>query len=74
MLIALTIALCVFVCVAVGLCVYLVIGSWVAFHIAALCSLITICVTIGIVSIVRIIKNRSISTSSPKNKQKNRFR
>lgn len=58
MIIALALALIVFVCIIVGLCVYLLMGTWVAFLIAALCCLITICVTLGVVSIVRIIKNK----------------
>ena len=58
MIIALTLALIVFVSIIVGLCVYLIMGTWVAFLIAALCSLITICVTLGVVAIVGIIKNK----------------
>ena len=46
-----------FVSALCGLAVYLVFGSLVAFLIAFLGSIIAVCVTVGIVKIVKIIKN-----------------
>lgn len=57
MLIAITVITVLFVSALFGIAVYLVFGSWVAFLIAFLGSIIAVCVTVGIVKIVKIIKN-----------------
>lgn len=41
----------------IGVAAYIIMGSWVAFLIAFLGSIIAVCVTVGIVKIVKIIKN-----------------
>lgn len=57
MLILLTIIAVMFVSAMCGLAVYLVFGSWVAFLIAFLGSIIAVCVTVGIVKIIKFFKD-----------------
>ena len=56
MLIAITVITILFVSAMCGLAVYLVFGSWVAFLIAFLGSIIAVCVTAGVVKLVKYIK------------------
>ena len=56
MLILLTIIAVMFVSALCGLAVYLVFGSWVAFLIAFLGSIIAVCVTVGVVKLIKYLK------------------
>lgn len=47
----------IFLAIVIGLIVYLILGSWVSFLIAFLCSLITICVVYGVIKIIPWIKD-----------------
>ena len=56
MLIAITVITVLFVSALCGLAVYLVLGSWVAFLIAFLGSIIAVCVTFGVVKLIKYLK------------------
>jgi hypothetical protein len=56
MLIALSIIITFLIAAIIGVIAYIIMGTWVAFLIAFLGSIIAVCVTVGIVKIVKIIK------------------
>lgn len=56
MLIAITVITVLFVSAMCGLAVYLVLGTWVAFLIAFLGSIISVCVTVGVVKLIKYLK------------------
>jgi len=56
MLIAITVIMVLFVSAMCGLAVYLVFGSWIAFLITFLGSIIAVCVTYGVVKLVKYLK------------------
>lgn len=56
MLIVLTIVILLFASALSGVIAYIIIGSWVAFLIAFLGSIIAVCVTVGVVKLVKYLK------------------